>query len=271
MFVRPDIDPVAFSIGPIAVHWYGLMYLLSFLVGWGLAVWRTRLPHIRWNSEEVGDLLFYVVLGVVLGGRLGYVLLYQPGFFLGHPLQIFAVWDGGMSFHGGMIGVFIASAIFGAKTRRTFFQITDFIAPIVPVGLFFGRIANFINGELVGRVAEVPWAMVYPDVGPQPRHPSELYEASLEGLALFVILWLYSSRPRPRAAVSGLFLLGYGTFRLFCEFFRQPDAFAGFIAFGWVTLGMAYSAPMIIAGIIMLIWAYTRTDPNKTDTRQDAT
>lgn len=263
MFVRPDFDPVAFSIGPLAVHWYGLMYLLSFLVGWGMAIVRTRQPHIHWHKDEVGDFLFYVVLGVVFGGRLGYVLLYQPDLFFHHPLRIFAVWDGGMSFHGGMIGVFIAAAWFAYKTRRTFFQITDFVAPIIPIGLFFGRIGNFINGELIGRVTDVPWAMIYPHVGPQARHPSELYEATLEGLVLFAILWIFAAKPRPRAAVSGLFLVGYGCARFFCEFFRQPDAFAGFVAFGWMTLGQVYSAPMIAAGIIMLIWAYTRHDPNQ--------
>lgn len=260
MFVRPDIDPVAFSIGPLAVHWYGLMYLLSFLIGWGLAVLRTRKLHVSWRTEEVGDLLFYVVLGVVLGGRLGYVLLYQPGFFLAHPLKILAVWDGGMSFHGGMLGVFLAALWFARKTGRTLFQITDFIAPIVPVGLFFGRIANFINGELAGRVvaSDIPWAMIYPEIDQQARHPSELYEAGLEGLVLFAILWLYSIKPRPRAALSGLFLVGYGAFRFICEFFRMPDPFAGFVAFGWMTLGQVYSAPMILLGMGMLIWAYTR-------------
>lgn len=260
MFVRPDFDPVAFAIGPLAVHWYGLMYLLSFLLGWGLAILRTRQAHIRWHSEEVGDFLFYVVLGVVLGGRLGYVVLYQPELFFHHPLHILYVWQGGMSFHGGMLGVFVASWLFGRKTQRTFFEITDFVAPIVPIGLFFGRIANFINGELIGRVTDVPWAMIYPHVDMQPRHPSELYEATLEGLVLFAILWFYAAKPRPRMAVSGLFLVGYGCFRFFCEFFRQPDAFAGFVAFGWVTLGQVYSAPMVVAGVALMIWAYVRDE-----------
>lgn len=260
MFVRPDLDPVAFAIGPLAVHWYGLMYLLSFLLGWGLAILRTRQAHIRWHSEEVGDFLFYVVLGVVLGGRLGYVLLYQPGLFFHNPLHILYVWQGGMSFHGGMIGVFVASWLFARKTRRTVFEITDFVAPIVPIGLFFGRIANFINGELIGRVTDVPWAMIYPNVGMQPRHPSELYEATLEGLVLFAILWFYAAKPRPRMAVTGLFLIGYGCFRFFCEFFRQPDSFAGFVAFGWMTLGQVYSAPMVIAGIGLMAWAYARRE-----------
>ncbi|KEZ75769.1 prolipoprotein diacylglyceryl transferase [Salinisphaera hydrothermalis C41B8] len=234
------------------------MYLLSFLLGWGMAIVRTRQPHIHWGREEVGDFLFYVVLGVVLGGRIGYVVLYQPGFFFTHPLHIFYVWDGGMSFHGGMLGVFAAAAWFARKTGRHFFEITDFVAPMVPIGLFFGRIGNFINGELVGRVTHVPWAMIYPHVDMQPRHPSELYEAALEGLLLFAILWFYAAKPRPRMAVSGLFLLGYGCFRFIAEFFRQPDPFLGFVAFGWMTMGQIYSAPMIAAGILILVWAYTR-------------
>ncbi len=256
MFIHPSINPVAFSVGPLAVHWYGLMYLLSFLLGWALAIRRTQWAHIHWTREEVGDFLFYVVLGVVLGGRLGYVLFYQPGYFFAHPLHVFYVWDGGMSFHGGMLGVFVASAWFARRTHKHFFDVTDFVAPIVPVGLFFGRIGNFINGELYGRVTDVPWAMIYPHVDRLPRHPSELYEAALEGVALFVILWLYARKPRPRMAVSGAFLLGYGCFRFFLEFFRQPDPFAGFVAFGWMTLGQVYSAPMIVAGVIIILVAY---------------
>lgn len=264
MFVYPEFNPIAFTLGPIKVHWYGLMYLLSFLLGWGLAVYRTRLPHIHWKREEVGDYLFYVVLGVVIGGRVGYMLFYQPDVLLSQPLQLFYVWQGGMSFHGGLIGVLLASLWYARKTHRGFFDITDFVAPIVPVGLFFGRIGNFINGELIGRVTDVPWGMVYPAIGPQPRHPSELYEAGLEGLVLFVILWWFSRRPRPRMAVSGLFLLGYGCFRFFLEFFRQPDAFLGFVAFGWMTMGQVLSAPMIVAGALMLAWAYSHNGKRQT-------
>lgn len=267
MFVRPDFDPIALSIGPLAVHWYGLMYLLSFLVGWTMATVRIRQPHIHWNRDEVSDFLFYVVLGVVLGGRLGYVVLYQPDLFVHHPWEIAYIWQGGMSFHGGMLGVFLASWLFGHKTGHRFFEITDFVAPMIPIGLFFGRIANFINGELTGRAADVPWAMIYPHVDMQPRHPSELYEASLEGLVLFAILWIYAAKPRPRMAVSGLFLIGYGCFRFFCEFFRQPDAFAGFVALGWMTLGQVYSAPMVVGGIGLMIWAYKRGD-RATETRR---
>ena len=258
MFINPSINPVAFSIGPLEVHWYGLMYLLSFHVGWALAVRRTKMAHINWSSEEVGDFLVYVVLGVVLGGRLGYALFYQPGYFFVHPLHVLYVWDGGMSFHGGMLGVFVASGWFAWRTQKHFFDVTDFIAPIVPIGLFFGRIGNFINGELYGRVTDVPWAMIYPYVDRLPRHPSELYEASLEGLALFVILWIVARKPRPRMAISGAFLLGYGCFRFFSEFFRQPDPFAGLVAFGWMTLGQVYSAPMIVAGLILISLPYLR-------------
>lgn len=260
MFVYPDPNPVAFSIGPLDVHWYGLMYLLSFLLGWGLAVYRTRLPHIHWRREEVGDYLFYVVLGVVIGGRLGYMLFYQPDVLLSDPLQIFYVWQGGMSFHGGLIGVLVASLWYARNSGRAFFDITDFVAPIVPVGLLFGRIGNFINGELVGRVTDVPWAIIYkgnPYID-GARHPSQLYEAALEGLVLFAILWWFSSKPRPRMAVSGVFLVGYGCFRFFLEFFRQPDAFLGFVAFGWMTMGQVLSAPMIIFGALLLAIAYGR-------------
>lgn len=258
MFVRPDIDPVAFSIGPLAVHWYGLMYLLSFLIGWGVGIVRTRQPHVHWHKEEVGDLLFYVVLGVVIGGRVGYMLFYQPGLVFHHPLQLFYIWDGGMSFHGGLIGVFVACAWFARNTGRRLFEITDFVAPIVPIGLFFGRIGNFINGELPGRVTHVPWAMIYPHIDMLPRHPSELYEAFLEGVVLFAILWVYAAKPRPRMAVSALFLLGYGCLRFFAEFFRRPDPFLGFVAFGWMTRGQELCIPMIIGGIGLLVWAYKR-------------
>ena len=260
MFVHPDIDPVALSIGPLAVHWYGLMYLLSFLIGWGLGIVRSKQPHVHWQREEVGDFLFYVVLGVVIGGRVGYMLFYQPGLLLENPLQLFYIWQGGMSFHGGMLGVIAAAGWFARVTRRSFFDITDFVAPIVPVGLFFGRIANFINGELIGRVTDVPWAMIYPRIDMAPRHPSELYEAALEGLLLFAILWWFASKPRPRMAVSGLFLIGYGCLRFFAEFFRQPDAFLGFVAFDWMTMGQILCTPMILGGILLLALAYRPQD-----------
>lgn len=258
MFTHPQFDPVAISLGPMAVHWYGLMYLLSFLVGWAAAVYRTRLPHIDWTREEIGDYLFYVVLGVVLGGRIGYILFYRPDIIVGSPLQILYIWQGGMSYHGGMLGVFIASWWFGRKVNRTAFEVTDFIAPLVPIGLFFGRIANFINAELIGRITDVPWAMVYPQIDQALRHPSQLYEAGLEGLLLFAILWVFARKARPRMAVSGVFLLGYGCMRFFAEFFRQPDAHLGYIAFNWMTMGQLLCVPMIAGGVLLLALAYTR-------------
>lgn len=275
MFVYPEFNPIAFTLGPVKVHWYGLMYLLSFILGWGLGVYRTRLAHIRWQREEVGDYLFYVVLGVVIGGRVGYMLFYQPDVLLSQPLQLFYVWQGGMSFHGGLIGVLLASLWYAYKTHRHFFDITDFVAPLVPIGLFFGRLGNFINGELIGRVTDVPWAMIYPNInylpgGPLPRHPSELYEAGLEGLVLFAILWLFSIKPRPRMAVSGVFLLGYGCFRFVLEFFRRPDFIfvdpgqkLGFVAFDWMTMGQLLCIPMIIGGILLLALAYGRRPKRK--------
>lgn len=256
MFVHPQPDPVALALGPVAIHWYGLMYLLSFVVGWGAAVYRTRLAHVDWTKEEIGDYLFYVVMGVVLGGRLGYILFYRPDLIVNDPLQILYIWQGGMSYHGGMLGVFVASWWFGRKVGRTFFDVTDFVAPMVPIGLFFGRIANFINAELVGRVTDVPWAMVYPQIDRLPRHPSQLYEAALEGLVFFALLWWFASKPRPRMAVSGVFLVGYGSLRFFAEFFRQPDAHLGFIAFGWLTMGQLLCLPMIIGGVLLLGLAY---------------
>lgn len=258
MLEHPQFNPVAISLGPMAVHWYGLMYLLSFLVGWAAAVYRTRLDHIDWSREEIGDYLFYVVLGVVLGGRLGYILFYRPDIIVNDPLQIFYIWQGGMSYHGGMLGVFLASWWFGRKVGRTFFQVTDFVAPMIPIGLFFGRIANFINAELVGRVTDVPWAMVFPQIDPLPRHPSQLYEAGLEGIALFALLWIFGRKARPRMAMSGMFLLGYGVFRSVAEFFRVPDAHLGFIAFEWLTMGQLLCLPMIVFGLLFLAIAYSR-------------
>jgi phosphatidylglycerol:prolipoprotein diacylglycerol transferase len=205
MLIYPDINPVVISAGPFQVHWYGLMYLIGFLGFWWLGRLRTRRPGTRWQAVEIGDVLFYGALGVVLGGRIGYTLVYNFPGFIADPLVLFRIWQGGMSFHGGLVGVLIAMWLYGRRTGRTFFQVTDFIAPMVPVGLGAGRIGNFINGELWGRPTDLPWGMVFPFVDAQPRHPSMLYEALLEGLVLFVILWIYSRRPRPTMAVSGLF------------------------------------------------------------------
>ncbi len=254
----PQFNPVAFHLGPIAVHWYGLTYLVGFVAAWGLGIYRAKHSQGQWRSQQIGDLLFYVALGVILGGRIGYTLFYNLPDFLHHPLVIFKVWDGGMSFHGGLLGVIIAILLYCRKNKKSLFQVTDFIAPLVPVGLAAGRIGNFINGELWGRVTTVPWGMIYPQAGPLPRHPSEIYEFFLEGVLLFTLLWLYSAKPRPRMAVSALFLLGYGCARFFAEFFRQPDPQYGYILWHWVTMGQILSAPMIIIGTWLLWYAYKR-------------
>ena len=258
MLVHPDIDPVAFSIGPVAVRWYGLMYLIGFVSAWLLGRYRASRPGSGWTPQQVDDLIFHAALGVILGGRVGYVLFYNFGAFLDDPLVLFRIWEGGMSFHGGVLGVFIALGIYARSLRRGFFEVTDFLMPLVPPGLFFGRIGNFINGELWGRVSDAPWAMVFPAAGPLPRHPSQLYEAALEGIILFLLLWFYSAKPRPVMAVSGLALLLYGVFRGVVEFFREPDAHLGFIAWDWLTMGQLLSLPMILAGLAMLGWAYRR-------------
>ena len=260
MLIHPNFDPVAFSLGPLKVRWYGLMYLCGFVAGWGLGRYRAARPSSGWTGQQVDDLIFYAALGVILGGRGGYILFYHFGAFLADPLLLLRIWEGGMSFHGGLLGVLLAMALYARKLGKGFFEVTDFIAPLVPPGLFFGRIGNFINGELWGRVSDVPWAMVFHTLGAgnQPRHPSPLYEAALEGVALFVILWLYSAKPRPTMAVSGLFLLCYGGFRFVVEFFRQPDAHLGFVAFDWLSMGQLLSLPMLIAGTAFLAWAYRR-------------
>jgi len=258
MLVHPDIDPVAFSIGPVAVRWYGLMYLIGFVLAWLLGRYRASRPGSGWTPQQVDDLIFHAALGGILGGRVGYVLFYNFGAFLDNPLMLFRIWEGGMSFHGGVLGVFIALGIYARSLRRGFFEVTDFLMPLIPPGLFFGRIGNFINGELWGRVSDAPWAIVFPVAGPLPRHPSQLYEAALEGIILFLLLWFYSAKPRPVMAVSGLALLLYGIFRGVVEFFREPDAHLGFIAWDWLTMGQLLSLPMILAGLAMLGWAYRR-------------
>lgn len=254
MLTYPQIDPVLVSIGPVKVHWYGMMYLLGFTAFWVLGRYRSKRSDSPVNAEQVGDLLFYGALGAVLGGRLGYMLFYTHSAWMQDPLEIFRIWNGGMSYHGGMLGVFLAMYLYARKLRTTFFTITDFIAPLVPIGLGCGRIGNFINGELWGRPTDMPWGMVFRHVDNIPRHPSSLYQAALEGIVLFTVLWLYSSKPRPRGMVSGAFLIGYGVIRVFAEFFRQPDAQLNFIAFGWLTMGQLLSVPMILAGIAIMWW-----------------
>ena len=260
MLVHPQFDPVAISIGPLKVHWYGLMYLLAFLQLWWLGRKRLAMrPELGMTEKGLDDLMFYGVLGVVLGGRLGEVLFYQPGYYFAHPAQIIAVWNGGMSFHGGFIGVLVAMMFWAHKNRVSWFNTADFIAPLVPLGLGLGRIGNFINGELWGRPADpgLPWAMIFPNVDNQPRHPSQLYQALGEGLLLFIILWLYARKERPKAAVSAVFLIGYGAFRFLAEYFREPDA--GIFGHSYlVSMGQWLSLPMVVIGVIMLAWAYRK-------------
>lgn len=258
MLVYPQFDPVAFRVGPLAVRWYGLMYLAGFILFIVLGRRRARQNMlIGWRATDVDDMLFFGVFGVILGGRLGYVLFYKPLYYFAHPLEIFEVWHGGMSFHGGFIGVLLALWYFARQRGRRWLDVTDFVAPLIPLGLGAGRLGNFINGELVGRPTDLPWGMVFPQVDQIPRHPSQLYEFALEGVALFAILWLFAARRRPIGAVSGLFLVGYGVFRFIGEFAREPDSFLGFLALG-LTMGQWLSLPMIVAGIAMLLWAYRR-------------
>jgi len=257
MLTHPQIDPVAIHLGPLQIHWYGIMYLIGFSAAWWLGK-RRAAQSSDWNADQIGDLIFYGALGVILGGRLGYILFYDLPAYLEAPMNIFKIWQGGMSFHGGLLGVITALWLFALKTDKSFFQVTDFVAPLVPIGLGAGRIGNFINGELWGRVSDAPWAMVFSDprTGGLPRHPSQLYEALLEGVLLFVVLWLYSKNPRPVMATSGLFLIGYGLFRFIVEFARMPDAQLGLVLLERFSMGQLLSFPMIIFGLILMIRAY---------------
>ena len=260
MLIHPQFDPVVFSLGPLAVRWYGLMYVLAFVAFIVLGKWRVRNGLGGAMSEQdVDDLLLYGVMGVILGGRLGYVLFYKPEHYFAHPLEIIQIWTGGMAFHGGFLGVLLAVAFFCWRRDKRVLATWDFIAPLVPTGLAAGRIGNFINGELPGRPTDLPWGMWFPQVDPTAiaRHPSQLYQFALEGLALFAIVWWFARKPRPVGAVSGVFLIGYGTFRFLAEFTRQPDDFLGLLALGF-SMGQWLSAPMALAGVAMLLWAYRR-------------
>ncbi|MDR3320404.1 MAG: prolipoprotein diacylglyceryl transferase [Desulfovibrio sp.] len=246
-----SIDPVALSLGRLQVRWYGLMYLFAFAVGWFLGRRRASRSALLWHPSAVDDMLTCAMLGVILGGRLGYVLFYDLAVYIREPMEILRIWNGGMSFHGGLLGVIAALALFGRSRGVPFFAVTDFVALLVPPGLFFGRIGNFINGELWGKVSNVPWAVIFPGAGSLPRHPSQLYEALLEGLALFALVWLYSAKPRKPGAVSGLFALGYGVARFCVEFVRMPDAQLGYLAFGWLTMGQVLCLPLIFVGLYL--------------------
>lgn len=256
LFVYPDIDPVAISLGPIDVHWYGLMYVVGFFVAWWGLRMRATTPWSPIAPPQAEDLIFYIALGVFVGGRIGYMLFYDLGGLIENPVSIVFVWRGGMSFHGGLIGVLLSLAIFARRHGLTYFAVSDYIAVWVPPGLFFGRIGNFINGELWGAETSpnAPWAVIVNGV---PRHPSQLYEAFLEGLVLFVVLFVFTRRERPRMSVSGLFLLGYGIFRFGVEFIRLPDN-GQYVAWGWLTEGQILTAPMIVFGIVLLFLAYRR-------------
>lgn len=261
----PDIDPVAINIFGLKIHWYAIMYLIGFAVAYFLL--RRRLKHEpyrsitkphKWTPADIEDLLLYAIAGVIVGGRLGYVLFYKPSFYLANPLEVIKLWDGGMSFHGGAIGVIVGIAVHALIKKRPFLQVADFLVPAVPFGLMAGRIGNFINGELWGREAsaDLPWAMIFPTGGDVPRHPSQIYQALLEGLLLFVLLWLYARKPRFRGQVAGAFLFGYGAFRFIGEFWREPDSYLGLLG-GGLSMGQWLSIPMVVAGLI--IWTWSRT------------
>jgi len=259
MFVHPEFDPIALSIGPLAIRWYGLMYLFAFLAGGLLAAHRARQPGSGWKVEEISDLVFYCALGVILGGRLGYALFYNFAYYLDHPLRILYVWTGGMSFHGGLIGVLIAMLVFSRKTGRVFLQVGDFVAPLCGIGIAAVRFSNFINQELWGRVTDWPIGMVFPLAGPEPRHASQLYEMLLEGIVLFIIVWVYTNKPRLLGKPSGLFLILYGVARFGVEFVREPDAHLGPVAFGWLTMGQLLTLPMILIGSLLFAGVFRST------------
>lgn len=253
MLNYPNIDPVALSLGSLKIHWYGLMYLVGFVSAWRLGVYRAKFPGSNWTAKQVEDMIFYGALGLVLGARVGYTFFYDFSGFVDNPLSLFYIWKGGMSFHGGLLGVITALYLFSRNNNKTFFEVSDFIAPMAPIGLGAGRIGNFINKELIGRPMEasMPWALDYGDH--IARHPSSLYQAITEGLLLFLIVWLYSSKQRAKMSVSAIFITAYGCFRFSTEFFRTPDAQLGFIAFDWLTMGQLLSLPMILAGLVMYI------------------
>ncbi|TSH94237.1 prolipoprotein diacylglyceryl transferase [Verticiella sediminum] len=261
MLQHPQFDPIALQIGPLAVHWYGLMYLVGFALAWLLGRRLIARGVTRLTPRDFEDLLFYAIVGVIVGGRLGYVLFYKPAYYLAHPLEIFAVWEGGMAFHGGLLGVLAVILWFSRRRGFRFLEIGDFVAPLVPLGLAAGRMGNFINGELWGRVTDAPWAMVFPAAQDGlPRHPSQLYQFALEGVLLFVIVWLVARRPQPVGRVSAVFLIGYGAFRFLAEFTREPDSFLGLLA-GGLSMGQWLSIPMVIAGILIYRWSAGQPRP----------
>ncbi|WP_196159611.1 prolipoprotein diacylglyceryl transferase [Reinekea sp. G2M2-21] len=255
--VHPQFDPIAFSIGPLSIHWYGIMYLLGFLAGQYLGIWRAGRDAWRnFTPDEVKDLLFYIVVGIILGGRIGYVLFYHMDLFLQNPLYLIKINEGGMSFHGGFLGVAAAVILFARNKKKHIFTVGDFVAPLVPPGIFFGRFGNFINGELWGRPTDVAWGMIFPNVDSLTRHPSQLYQMAGEGFLLFVFLWWFSRKPRPRMSVAAMFMIGYGVLRTIAEYFREPDAHIGYLLGGYLTQGMLLSLPMVFIGAVMMVFAY---------------
>jgi phosphatidylglycerol:prolipoprotein diacylglycerol transferase len=264
-------DPVAFEIFGFPIHWYGITYLVAFVLGWAITRYLAKTqPHWKIKPAQVDDLLFYMGVGVILGGRIGYLLFYDIGNILNEPtfvdglLRLISIHKGGMSFHGGFLGCMLAIWFYNRRYKHGYFVIVDMMAIITPIGLFAGRIGNFINGELWGKPADLSWAMIFPKSGTvEPRHPTPLYEAALEGMVLFIILWLFSRKERPTMAISGIFALGYGAFRTFVEFYRLPDPHIGYLAFGWLTMGMLLSAPLIVVGIILLLYSYNKKNMQK--------
>jgi len=262
MLQHPQIDPVALQLGPVAIHWYGLMYLLGFAAVWLLGRRRIRQGLTDFSTRELEDIIFYSVIGVIAGGRLGYALIYKPAYYLSHPLEILYVWEGGMSFHGGLLGVVLVLVWYARRRGRHVLEVGDFIAPMIPLGLAAGRWGNFVNGELWGRPTELPWGMIFPWVDSQARHPSQLYQMTFEGLLLFALLWWYSSKPRALGQVSGLFLMGYGVARFMVEFTREPDDFLGLLA-GGLSMGQLLSLPMIIVGALLLWRRAEKSSPQQ--------
>jgi len=263
MLQHPQFDPIAIQLGPLAVHWYGLMYLLGFAAVWLLGRHRIRQGRSDLTTRDLEDIIFYSVLGVVIGGRLGYALIYKPAYYLSHPLEILYLWEGGMSFHGGLLGVIVVLLWYAHSRKRHLMDVADFIVPMIPLGLAAGRWGNFVNGELWGRPTDLPWGMVFPQAGPLARHPSQLYEMVFEGLLLFALLWWYSSKPRRRGQVSGLFLLGYGLARFFVEFTREPDEFLGLLT-GGLSMGQLLSIPMVLVGALILWKSVERSSRGQT-------
>lgn len=260
MLQYPQIDPIALQIGPVAIHWYGLMYLIGFALVWFLGRWRINRGETDLTLRNLEDIIFYSVLGVIAGGRLGYVLFYKPAEYLAHPLEVFYLWQGGMSFHGGLIGVIVALLIFARKHKKTLLEIGDFVAPLIPLGLAAGRLGNFINGELWGRPTTLPWGMVFPQTADGvARHPSQLYEMGLEGFVLFALVWLFARKPRPTGQISAVFLMGYGIFRFLVEFTREPDNYLGLLT-GGLSMGQLLSIPMVLAGAIIFVWSAKRSN-----------